>query len=176
MLSKKSLGIASNLFHHPPRMQSIKFSEIELSVFEVLNKHQVEYLLIGGCALRFFGMDREIEDVDLFINRSPANARKLSNALVELEAPRVRVEELEKPKKYVRILHRGVRFDMFTSFDGIDFSQAFAGHQLANENGVRITVMAAGDLIAMKERLLQKTMRQIEKEQRDIEFLKKYPL
>jgi predicted nucleotidyltransferase len=158
------------------RMQVINFSEIELSVFKILNKHEVEYLLIGGCAMKLYGMDREIEDVDLFINRSPANARKLSDALVELNAPRVRVEDLAKPKKYVRVLHQGIRFDMFTSFDGVDFSQAFAGHLVIRENGVPITVMAAGDLIAMKERLVERTLRQAEKEQRDIEFLKKYPL
>ena len=42
-------------------MRRMNLEEIELSTFQTLNDNAVEYLVIGGCAMRFFGMDRYID-------------------------------------------------------------------------------------------------------------------
>src|SRR5712691_10779298 len=49
----------------------------ELAVMKTLSWNQVEYLLIGGYAMRFYGSLRPAADVDLLIHNSPENAHRL---------------------------------------------------------------------------------------------------
>ncbi|MFH0925173.1 MAG: DUF6036 family nucleotidyltransferase [bacterium] len=49
-----------------------------------LNKDNVKYLLIGGCAIILHGYYRTTHDIDLLVEPSPENIRKLKNSLARL--------------------------------------------------------------------------------------------
>ena len=151
----------------------MNLGEIELSVFQALNKHDVKYLVIGGCAMRFFGMDRDIADVDLLVDHSAANAQQLCDALRELgETPRL-PDELREPNKQVKL--RRYDFDILTpNVDLVDFSAAFVRRLQAIEDGVPITMMSAPDLLALKGHVFQTHRRRVKKERADIAHLKNY--
>jgi hypothetical protein len=53
---------------------------------EVLARHGVEYLIVGGIAARVYGATRETQDLDCVVRRSRANLERLADALVELNA------------------------------------------------------------------------------------------
>jgi hypothetical protein len=55
-------------------------------IVEVLDRHGVEYLIVGGIAARAYGAARETQDLDCVIRRSRANLAHLADALVELHA------------------------------------------------------------------------------------------
>jgi predicted nucleotidyltransferase len=59
-------------------------------IVEALERHGVEYLLIGGVAAIGYGAQRPTEDTDCVVRRSRANLERLAEALVELNA-RLRV-------------------------------------------------------------------------------------
>jgi hypothetical protein len=50
---------------------------------KLLNKHQVDYMVVGGYALAFHGKPRHTGDLDIWINNSETNAEKLVNAIKE---------------------------------------------------------------------------------------------
>ena len=50
---------------------------------KLLNKHQVDYMVVGGYALAFHGKPRHTGDLDIWINCSEANAEKLVIAIKE---------------------------------------------------------------------------------------------
>lgn len=52
-----------------------------LTVISALNAHEVEYILVGGVALIFHGMERLTLDVDIFIKPNPENIVRLRQAL-----------------------------------------------------------------------------------------------
>jgi hypothetical protein len=58
----------------------------DLDVFEVLNRHGVPFVVIGGHAVCVHGYVRSTEDTDVLWIRSPANEASLLNALEELHA------------------------------------------------------------------------------------------
>lgn len=60
---------------------------------EVLDRHEVEYLLVGGVAARVYGASRETKDIDCLVRRTRANLDRLAAAMRELHA-RLRVEGL----------------------------------------------------------------------------------
>lgn len=53
-------------------------------VVEVLERHRVQYLLVGGVAARFHGSERLTEDVDVLPDDDDENLRRLAAALTEL--------------------------------------------------------------------------------------------
>jgi hypothetical protein len=59
-------------------------------LIEVLDRHEVEYLVIGGAAAVAYGAQRPTEDADCVVRRGRANLEKLAAALRELNA-RLRV-------------------------------------------------------------------------------------
>lgn len=59
-------------------------------VIEVLDHHDVEYLIVGGAAAVAYGAQRPTDDVDCVIRREKANLARMADALRELNA-RLRV-------------------------------------------------------------------------------------
>lgn len=49
----------------------------------LFNAHEVEYLIVGACALAFHGAPRNTGDIDLLVRMDPANAKKIIAALHE---------------------------------------------------------------------------------------------
>lgn len=58
----------------------------DFRLFEVLNRHGVPFLVIGGHAVSFHGYVRATEDTDVLWMRSPQSERALLAALEELKA------------------------------------------------------------------------------------------
>ena len=58
----------------------------EFRVFEVLRRHDVPFVVVGGHAVTFHGFIRATEDTDVLWIRSPAAEESLLNALEEIAA------------------------------------------------------------------------------------------
>jgi hypothetical protein len=50
---------------------------------ELLNKHKVNYLIVGAYALALFAEPRNTGDIDIFIERTKENAEKILDVLKE---------------------------------------------------------------------------------------------
>jgi hypothetical protein len=61
------------------------FEEEILVFFRLLNKYKVRFLLVGGLAVNYHGHSRTTGDVDLWIDESGENRKKLVAALQERE-------------------------------------------------------------------------------------------
>jgi hypothetical protein len=59
-------------------------------LIEVLDRHGVEYLLVGGAAATAYGAERPTDDIDCVVRRERGNLDRLADALRELNA-RLRV-------------------------------------------------------------------------------------
>ena len=54
-----------------------------LRLYKSLNRNKVKYLIIGGIACIIYGVPRTTLDIDIFIEPSVKNAKKLLKALKE---------------------------------------------------------------------------------------------
>lgn len=52
-----------------------------LNIIKAFNKHQVEYILVGGVAVIIYGMPRLTQNIDVFVKMTPENFEKLRSAL-----------------------------------------------------------------------------------------------
>jgi len=71
-------------------------------VFELLNSKQIEYLLIGGWAVGFYGYPKSTGDMDIWISNLKQNAAKMVEAFKEFgfNAPDLSIELFTKEKEY----------------------------------------------------------------------------
>ena len=57
------------------------------AVFASLHSHDVRYLVIGGIAAVLHGVPRATFDLDILIEATPENARRVLSALAEAGSP-----------------------------------------------------------------------------------------
>ena len=89
---------------------------------DVLGRHQVRYLFIGKSGAVLLGFPDTTQDADLFVDRSPQNARALTVALRELGFALTNAQqaEIERGKDFVQLKDGPFDLDLVFAPDGIE--------------------------------------------------------
>lgn len=58
------------------------FSDVK-EFIHLLIKHKVKYLIVGGYAVSLYSRPKSTQDIDIFIESSKTNARKILNVFDE---------------------------------------------------------------------------------------------
>ena len=67
----------------------------ETRIFEALDDHEVEYVVVGGSAAILWGAQRATRDVDCVAHQTTENHRRLCDALRQMGNPRLRIEGVD---------------------------------------------------------------------------------
>jgi len=106
-------------------MGTIKLTPDFKEFLKLLNSNEVEYLLIGGYAVGYYGYPRPTGDMDIWIARTPDNAQRVVDALREFGFTCPKKFLLEQ-KKVVRMGVPPFRLEILTTISGVDFSACYA--------------------------------------------------
>lgn len=121
---------------------------------ELLNKHKVEYLLIGGYAVNLYGYNRPTGDMDVWVNPTEANTLRLADAIYDYG---YEVEELRKFAPYVA--EKGLKLDLneppvvidvMAQISGLAFQPCWDSHHSYRIDDVTIHLINRDDLIISK--------------------------
>jgi hypothetical protein len=95
---------------------------------QLLNAHQVEYLLVGGYAVGYHGYPRATVDMDIWIRRGPANAEKMVGVLREFgfDVPNLSQDLFLREDQIVRMGVPPIRLEIFMSIPGVDFEECYS--------------------------------------------------
>ena len=109
----------------------------------LLNANQVEYLLIGGYAVGYFGYPRATADMDIWVAINPANAEKIVTVLKEFgfDLPDLSEELFLKEWQIVRLGTPPVRIEISTSISGVNFDDCYAQKVIAEIDGEKVNVI-----------------------------------
>ncbi len=117
---------------------------------KLLNSSDVEYLLIGGYAVNYYGYPRATADMDIWVGVDPGNAQKVAAALQEFGFPQAEARLFRETGKIIRMGVPPLRIEVLTSISGVDFSQSFANRSRATIDGVPVSLIGLDDLKANK--------------------------
>jgi hypothetical protein len=94
----------------------------------LLISHRVRFVVVGGHAVAIHGSPRMTEDLDVFVEASLTNARRLRRTLVEFGFGGAAPDEelLAAPDKVFMIGVKPYRIDILTRISGVDFAEAWA--------------------------------------------------
>ena len=121
---------------------------------KLLNRHRVEYMVVGGYALALHGKPRHTGDLDIWINISEANAQKMLDVLKAfgMASMGFQKEDFIKAGYITQIGYPPLRIDILNSIDGVKFSEAITNmNQVEIEKGFRINYIGLADFISNKQ-------------------------
>lgn len=100
-----------------------------LGAIEQLVRHDVEFVLIGGLAMRALGSNRVTNDIDICYHRTPENLGRLASALRAMAARRISdlYPEGVEVNITVSYLEREDMFAFMTNFGQLDCLASPAG-------------------------------------------------
>ena len=140
-----------------------------IDFIELLNKHQVEYLVVGAHALAFHGRPRHTGDLDIWIRPSLENASKLVKTINDFGfgSLGLTVEDFIKENYVTQLGYPPLRIDILNSISGVFFEEAYL-HKINGEiEGMAISFISVQDFIKNKKASGRS------KDFADIELLKK---
>jgi hypothetical protein len=119
----------------------------------LLNAHEVEYLLIGGYAVAYFGYPRATADMDIWIATTPANAEKTVTVLEEFgfDPPDLSAEIFLEEWQIVRMGVPPVRIEIATTISGVSFSECYAERVIGELDGEQVSLISLKHLKANKK-------------------------
>jgi hypothetical protein len=137
------------------------------AVFRALDKHQVQYLVVGGVAVNLYGVLRMTADLDLMVHLADGkNVRHFVSAMKELgykpRAPVPADDFADAQKRQEWIKDKGAlvftwvapqsyqQVDVFLH-DPISFEKAYQRRRLVPAADFKISVVSLEDLKKLKE-------------------------
>jgi len=116
------------------------------------NARHVEYMIVGGYALAFYGAPRFTGDLDLFVKPDPDNARRILPALEEFgfASLGLTTADFARADQVVQLGVPPVRVDIITSLTGISWEEAFAGRVAGRYGDIPVHYIGREHFIANK--------------------------
>lgn len=122
-----------------------------VQVCAALNRERASYLVIGGIACALHGYVRATTDVDILIERTPANAEKVLAALATVGYGFAREWTAEEIlKRPITVIGDDPAVDVFTVAWSVKYENAVQRSSLVEVEGVSIPLIGLDDLIETK--------------------------
>lgn len=112
----------------------------------------VRFLVVGAYALGLHGRPRATGDLDVWIDATPDNARRVMVALQAFGAPMTEIAENDfaRPGITYQIGLPPRRIDVLTEMTGLTFADAWPGRVRASFGGEQVDFIGRADFIRNK--------------------------
>lgn len=119
---------------------------------ELLNKNNVKYLVIGGYAVVYHGYVRSTNNIDIWVDISKENIKKLLIALEEFGFSSSNFKEEDfSPNQIIQLGHPPNRIDLITTPAGVDFETCYKTKEQTTIDNVNISIIDLTNLIKTKK-------------------------
>jgi hypothetical protein len=120
-------------------------------VFESFQKHEVRYLVIGGIASILYGVPRATFDLDILIESTPDNAKRLLDSLSDAGLGTASLTDVKEVlSNEITVFEDWVRIDVQTVTPGLNFQEAWNHRETMTYQGQTFYVASKKDLISSK--------------------------
>lgn len=120
---------------------------------KLLNSHKVEYLLVGGYAVGYYGYPRATADMDIWIAIHPRNAEKVVAVLKEFgfDVPELSIDLFMEENKIIRMGVPPLRIEIITTISGVNFEECYAERTTDIIDDVKVNFISLSHLKRNKE-------------------------
>ena len=118
---------------------------------ELLNRHRVEFVIVGAFDLAFLGSPRYTGDMDFWIRPTAKNARALLQAIEDFGFKSLELTEGDiLSGKIIQMGYPPVRIDLITLLDGLTADEIWSGRQEGPLGGHTVNYMGRAAFIKNK--------------------------
>lgn len=120
---------------------------------KLLNKHKAKYCVVGAYALAFYAVPRYTKDVDVFIEQTRENAKRVMSALREFgfRSLGLTEEDLMEPGTTIQLGYEPVRIDLVTAIDGCSFKSVWKNRKKGMYGKQKVFFIGLKDLVKNKK-------------------------
>lgn len=120
---------------------------------ELLEKHHVEYLIVGGYAVGQYGYPRYTGDLDIWINPTSKNYSKILMVLKDFGFSSMALSEDDfyKLGNMIQLGYPPLRIDILNEIDGVEFTSCFSKKNRVKSDGMEMNFISYDDLISNKK-------------------------
>lgn len=124
-----------------------------IDFIDLLNQHQVAYMVVGAHALAYHGRPRHTGDLDIWIKPSEDNAAKMVAVLKDFGFGSLGLTEADFLKEdYVTQLgYPPLRIDILNTISGVAFDEAYANMVEGEVDDLKINFINVEEFIRNKE-------------------------
>jgi hypothetical protein len=124
-----------------------------LSLIRLLNEENVEYVVLGGHAVIAHGYLRTTGDIDIFVNPSEENARKLITVMHRYGYTNgeFEIDDFTKIPSYLSFARHDGWIDIMTFTLGVTFQECYENRLVLNIQGVAINFIGLRQLLENKK-------------------------
>lgn len=129
--------------------------DFHIEALTALEKHQVKYLIVGGHAVAVYGYVRTTSDLDLWIDQSPGNLKKLGEAIASLgytnDSCEKALDEIKRNKNIALFDDHNNKIDIIQLYSTrLSFEEAFNKRKDISTGSITLYVIGFEDLIDTK--------------------------
>lgn len=123
-----------------------------IELLQFLNKHRVEYLIVGGYALTYYGYPVQNDDLDLFVAPPVDNIQGLLQALNDFGFSDLglSVQDFSDPDKMVSLGYPPEQLDIVSSISGVSWQEAWEEKRSGSFWGIPVQILSKDLLIRNK--------------------------
>jgi predicted nucleotidyltransferase len=117
-----------------------------------LNEEKVEYLLIGGWAVGYYGYPRLTQDMDVWVEMSARNAARILRSLTRFGFTHGEADAalFLNAGNIVRFGFPPNRIEILNQISGVEFADCVGRKEMADFDGLLVPVIGLEDLIQNK--------------------------
>lgn len=118
----------------------------------LLNRHEVEYLLIGGYAVGHYGYPRFTGHMEVWVKRDRGNAERLVQALEEFGfgSPELSPDLFIEEHRVTRMGNPPIRIEVLTTISGVEFDPCYNRRNHVTIDEVIVPMISVNDLLTNK--------------------------
>jgi hypothetical protein len=124
----------------------------DLNLLRAFQRHEIPFVIIGGHAVRFHGVERGVDDLDVAVDPE-GRAKDLRDAISDVlggDLPPYHVASFRKPYKRIIVKRGGLNSEILTSIEGVGFAEAYQAAHVVEVDGVTVRVISKEHLIRDK--------------------------
>ncbi len=138
-------------------------------LLKYFNKHKVKYCIVGAFAVAYYSTPRYTKDIDILVEPTAENGRKIIMALKDFGFGSLKLTEKDfnKKRQVIQLGYEPVRIDLLTSIEGCSFDEIWKNKKRGTYGKQKVFFIGLNELIKNKK----KTRRKLDKV--DLDLIKK---
>lgn len=135
-------------------------------------KHEVEFILIGGLAIAWHCRGRQADDMDLLVNATEENSKRITQALNGVGLSGFGDKSFMAPGLQAPLKQRHYAEILTPKKGGLSYSEVASDAGTGNLFGMPIKLASIAGLLKLKQEAVASVSEQLQKHQADIDLLR----
>jgi len=122
-------------------------------LLRLFNRFRVKYCIVGAFAVAFYALPRYTKDMDILIEPSKSNSKKIIKALIQFGFKNLglKEEDFMKPNQIIQLGYEPVKVGIITSITGCEFNEVWKNRKKGRYGELLVNFIGLNELIKNKE-------------------------